>query len=140
MGDHTRLGRGEMGVSGLRPLALVVWLAFVAVGAESEQNSAYAVRDGPTHAQFQDSDKVSPLGDESLQADVLLQMDDAERKISGMPLPCCLQNPVPAGCKCYLVKADAEKATASVREETNEAKQKAGEAAMAAGVSADKEK
>ena len=59
-----------------------------------------------------------------------------DQKISGTALPCCLQNPVPSSCKCYLVKA----AASSVRMETTEMKEKAGAAATTAGVTAEKEK
>ena len=61
----------------------------------------------------------------------LIMVRFAAEKISGAPLPCCLLEVVPAGCKCFLVKADKESDAAKIED---------GEKEAAAGVAADNEK
>ena len=48
-------------------------------------------------------------------------------------------HPVPPGCKCYLVKSADDGSSSSPSAKTSEVKQKAGVAALSAGVSGEKE-
>merc|ERR1711959_176531 len=73
------------------------------------------------------------------ESDALVLLGESEHKLSGAPLPCCLQDPVPKGCRCFLVKANGG-ALAATKKKTSEAKQKAPEARRTAKLTKSKEK
>merc|ERR1711959_290914 len=91
----------------------VVWLAVVLVGSsegtESLDDARSLVEKLLEDERSSDTSEADRLGEA-----------DTDRQVSGAPLPCCLQDPVPAGCKCFLVKADSD----GLAGKANEAKQK----------------
>merc|ERR1711959_232786 len=110
MGRASRVATQMKGM-GYQSCIFVIWLAIVLVGSSEGVELLDDARSlvEKLH-EDQRSSNVNELGEA-----------DTDGKVSGAPLPCCLQDPVPAGCRCFLVKAQGG---GGLEGKTNEAKQK----------------
>merc|ERR1712071_413027 len=118
---------------------LAVWLALVLVGGADGvgigQEQVSRVLDDGDH----DVQSLTEEADGNTWLETGETGTEADRKIINAPLPCCLQDPVPKGCKCFLVKATPG-AVSAAKEKTKEAKEKAGSAKKTAAGASSKEK
>merc|ERR1712072_1368243 len=117
-----------------RVCVFAVWVAFVlSVG------SADAVDLSATSSAL--DDRVDEMGQEvvPIEAQELVQQEAGKLHKA---LPCCLKNPIPKGCRCYVVKAKSNghvgkaggKAGGVLKMKTAEAKSKAKSARKAANL------